>query len=281
MAMLCTELHRFHLDTDLDIISYASTGFSCAQFCIAWMLFLAIKDSYRSVRYSFLTEKQPTVSSAGCQIAGVVIGALLYHLPFLPHVRVVAHQLHNMYDPCVAPAENQWKFVRIFEWPHDLYYVVYYCFVYFLVIYLFPCLAIASKCKHTADFLFNMNHQRHLPTETVNCSISAMMTLAIANVYLVLNTPKIVILLFRLFNYPFLFMLRSYGWFHLINLLANMLVVLRPSCTVIVMMVYNGRIRQTIVRYGCFGWKQIQRTRNSIRALSKYGRRLPRKTTSV
>ena len=280
MRILCTELHRFNLDADLDIMTYASTGFNLAQFCVAWIMFLVAKDGYRSVRYSFLTEKQSSLSAVGCQIASVVISAIFFHIPYLPHFRVVAHQLHNMFDPCVVPAEQQWNFVWISERPSDLYYPLYYCLFYLLFVFGLPCLLMLGKCKAIADFLYNMNHHKNLPSETINCAISSLMILALMNVYLVMNTPKIVVLLFRMFNYHFLFMLRSYSWFHMINLIANMLMVLRPAGTVLVMLRYNARIRQTIMRYGCFGWRQIQRTRNSIKALGKRAR-YPSKTSSV
>lgn len=228
-----------------------------------------------------MREKQPSVNTAICKMVSVITAAVVYHLPFIPHIRVVINQLHSMFNPCLAPAENQWQFERIKTMPDDIYYVVYYCIVYFLLIYAFPCFSIACKCKDIADFMFNMNNHRNLPVETINSSISAMMVLALSNTYLVFNTPKIVILLFRVFNYPLLFMKKSYSWFHLINLVANWFLILRPSIGVIILIRYNDRIRYTIVRYGCFGWKQIQRTRHSLRAFSKRRRVKLTETTMV
>ena len=137
---------QLHVARDITVMNYVGIGLSTSQMLATWILFLLINESYRSIKYFKKRGKMLSHWNNLAKLAMLVLLVLIYHVPFVPQIRVFLYHLDkDFFSPCSNSIDDHWDLIlpKKME-PVDAYYVIYFCFMYIILTYALPYLLIGS-----------------------------------------------------------------------------------------------------------------------------------------
>ena len=243
---------RTELRHSLDVMSYVTCAMSIALFAMNWTFLAMICDASRVLHQTCYTDKPHTRRIGRCTIALIITSALVFHLPYIPYIRIQIFSLHHIFDPCGIPIEYQWDLHPAKHWPTDWYYLVYFAMVYFVVVFALPFFFVGCVDKDILDLLYLLTGRRDLPVGLIHAANTAMAVAVLSNVYLVCMSLKAIIFGFRIVNHFCLFFRGHVQmFFYFMNTSGNILLLLRPTLNLLVFVLYNRRMRWVIHQMAC------------------------------
>ena len=240
----------------LRITSYVSTLMSSSQMAASYAIYVLATDSYRKLAYlykPFPSKRLRKLRRIKFSLLVTVCGSLLFHLVYLPEIRVLLYRLDPaMFDPCMLPLTKQWQFVKHTSMETDLYYALYYGLLYLLLLYALPFYLVACRNKDVIDILHEVQDDVRCWSKKriYNVAESCLVVSIICNVYLATTVPKFVLLLFKIFDLVLLFASDSHVFFVYCTSLANLVTVFGAGLYYFVFVIYSRRLRQAVTQCG-------------------------------
>ena len=97
--------------------------------------------------------------------------------------------------------------------------------------------------KDVIDLLHWVKKDISLPGDVCAPAQTAFLTTIFCNVYLVFTIPKVVIMIFYLFNQPLRYLNDKYRYFYFSNAFGNLVTVLWPIANFYILIGYNNDVR--------------------------------------
>ena len=248
--------HFYFIDQhrQMRLMSYVTTVMSLSQCLSIWLLYIVATDSYRAVRLHQKPSKIRQLSHAKYNIILVFFVAILFHVPFVPAIRLLIYQLDPVgFDPCNVPVEEHWDFKSPSS-EHDLYYILYYSLAYSFLLFWIPFLVIAARDKDVIDLLHSViSYSTFNKPEVIHACYSAKLVAIFCNITLICLSPKLVLLLFQMVNYAVDFIGSAQIFFEFFNVMANLLLVLKASVYLMMFLMFHPRVKAIICAACCRG----------------------------
>ena len=239
----------------LRITSYVSTLMSSSQMAASFAIYVLATDVHLKLTHLYTpsTSKRHQIKIQRIKwiFLMTVCGSLLFHLVYLPEIRVLLYRLDPaMFDPCMLPLTKQWQFVKHTHVETDPYYVLYYGLLYLLLVYALPFYLVACRNKDAISLLLDVNNDTSRRSRTsINSAMeSCHLVTIICNVYLATAVPKFVILLFKMFAYVLEFAKDSHIFFVYANTMANLVSVFGAGLYIFIFLLYSTGTRDILCR---------------------------------
>lgn len=234
----------------LELLNYLTTFVGAAQTFAAWMLYVVATDAYRSVRQLTISEKIFQIRRAPGYVVLLLLVVGGFYSAYLPPVRVEFFKFANEtgYNLCNIPIENHWDFKYDEVSKSDLYYILYYSVGYTLFAYVLPFFMICCRDKDIIDVLHDAQEHKALLPSRAYVLCPALGVSVACNVYLVCVALKMVILTFKIFEFVDDYVKGAFVFFRYLNVYSNFLQVLKSSLHFFILMIYNKRLRNIVLR---------------------------------
>ena len=244
------------LSGSLDASNSFGAVFGLVQFVQPWFVFVVATHEYRRL---LLPPTSDDVDGETSEIngvvrttAGIVAGGVIYHVLYLPPMRVLLADWipgHNA-SLCTSPYVNLWNVILTYgvqttKSSKDVFYVVVFCVVPVVAEYVAPFCAVVLRDKQLVDELHRQHRQR--PLAFAHRTTPAMVATVSSNVYLTAVSLKTALLTLRLFEFAVPYILAGDMAFRVVNIFANLLIVVRPCVHLLVYFRYSPPIRDVIV----------------------------------
>ena len=255
MSVICFIQLRHFFSADrlaqLQHKGYLTTVVSVFQCVAAWLLYVVATDSYRAVRVNSKPAKILELPLSRRYVCLVILGAILFHVPYLPPIRALLYQANpSGFNPCTVPMELHWDFTSTDQ---DLYHMLYYSLLYFLVVFLLPFLLVAARNKDTIDLLHDMTSETTISKpEVISACFTTKVICIFCNVALFCTSPKIILLLFQMVDYAVTFLNNAQVFFQFFNVLANLLLVVKSSVYLCIFILFHPKVKMIVCAACCY-----------------------------
>ena len=214
-----------------DVTYYLSLFMYLTQFISIWMLYAAAVDACRHL----ISFQKPQHMYRAHMSSVVIILSLIIHLPFLPQIREFMSQNPAIkHNPCSSPFLSLWDFTIDEATDTDIFYIVYFVFVYWLLAYAVPFFLIGCCCKDLLDYgQSNYLHAKRpfgWPVEATYAGITAGFMASSSAFTLFCMTPKLLLLLFKMMDFATHYLHNAHLLFQYSNGNANLMLLLRAFC---------------------------------------------------
>ena len=144
LVAIYLKFKQLHLARDITVMNYVGIGLSISQMLATWILFLLINENYRCIKYFKKRGKMLSHWNNLAKLAMLVLLVLIYHLPFVPQIRVFLYHLDkDFFFPCSNSIDDHWNLILPKKMESvDTYYIIYFCFMYIILTYVLPYLLI-------------------------------------------------------------------------------------------------------------------------------------------
>ena len=245
----------------MDWMTLITIIMSVSQCTSIWLLYIVATDSYRAIRLYQKPSKLRQIAQARSNIVFIIIGSIIFHIPFIPQIRVFLYKMDpDGFDPCIIPVEEHWDF-KSPSTDYDMYYILYYSLLYSFVLFWIPFLMIAARDKDIIDLLhLVMDYSIFKRPEVINACYTAKVVAIFCNVGMFCMSPKLVLLLFQMTNYAVNFIGEAQIFFEFFNVMANLLLVFKSSIYLLIFLIFQPRVKVIICEVCCHCCCRCQRS---------------------
>ena len=241
----------------IDMMTYLSLACSVFQFVWIWMFFLLADEAYAAVACYYGFKIRYTLCDAIGYIILIMLFAMAFHVPFVPHIRMLLGDLDPNFNPCVLPVLDLWDARWKMDLSGDLYYVLYYYLAYVFVVHALPYFMIGLRIKDMVDILHAAKEQPLATRNMKHVANTAMFVYVMCSTNMVLHCTKLITLCFGVANHLLKFSNGETDAIRYFNVFGNFLFVSWTLTTLPVILHYNPRIRWMFCRVPCIRMKVV------------------------
>jgi len=252
----------YFADMSLDALNAVAAVAGLFQYAQPWILYIVA--TY--IHHLLLDErhKVPPQRRVRCPLAQLIVmivaGAVYFTL-YVPLIRLLLFRnIPSHSTLCTLPLIDQWQLSVGKTAASDLFYYLCYDCLYALVVYLAPIVPLYYRYRRLVDAVFRRDYQSVVVRTSSSLGSWADVVSVTLGVHVVTHCIKSTLLTMRLSEAVAVekYMAAGHDVFQLMNVLANVTVVLRPLCHLPVMLchvchlpvmlVYDRRLNIAAVR---------------------------------
>ena len=266
----------------LEELNYFTAVLGIVQFVQPWMLYLLLEHANQHLEILRGRLAAPRATPLILIfIFSTTIGGVYFSLYF-PPVRVFVYNLfpHTL---CNIPIENYWDlydFRKEFKVIRgDVFYIVFYVWMFLLSVYLLPFLAMCYRNKRVIDSIHRLQENRPLSIPEEDIIFSSLSASVACTSHLICISTKLAIMLFYSAEAITLFVRNGKVFIQYLNDIANLMTVVRASIYLPLYCRYNANInliaKLVSFRFKCLldrlfnRWQIYKSMRNAILRISQ------------
>ena len=235
-------------------MTWVTIVMSFSQMMSIWLTYILVNHCFYNIKRFCSPCEAITVPKTAPRICMLFLGCILFHLPYVPYIQVLLNSFDPYFNPCSMPIIAQWDLFEeeLKEPVSNLYFVLYFCLLYFALFYGLPFFLIACRDKDIIDIIYDLQHLLpKVPVKFYQALQTGVVVSTICNVYMFLTVPKLLVLLLRLFDLPLVFVQSAYEPFKYVNVVANMLLVLKSMIYLPLFLRYGQSMKGMIYKRFC------------------------------
>ena len=126
-------------NNDLEVMNYATIPLGVCQMIAVWTLLLLVSDSHKCLKYFNQKRRLTSPCGVAAKTLLLVLLVLIFHVPYVPQIRVILYKLCSVLTPCSTSLADHWELAMPEKnSPIDTYYVAYFCFAHIFFTYTLP-----------------------------------------------------------------------------------------------------------------------------------------------
>jgi len=245
----------YFANMSLDVLNVLAAVAGLFQFAQPWILYIAATYVHRLLldeRHKVSPQRQVRYPLA--QLIAMIVAGTVYFTLYTPPIRLLLYEnIPHHSTLCTLPLFDQWQLSVGKTATSDLFYYLCYDCLYVLVVYLAPIVPVYYRYRRLVDAVFRRDYEsavvRSGPRAAALGSWAGVVSVTLG-VHVVAHCTKSTLLAMRLGEAVAVekYMAAGDGVFRLLNVVANLTVVLRPLCHLPVMVVYDHRLKTAALR---------------------------------
>jgi len=252
LLTLVIDVVAYFADMSLDVLNAVAAVAGLFQFAQPWVLYIVATYVHRLLLDE--RHKVPPQRRVRCplaQLVAMLVAGTVYFTLYVPPVRLLVYANVPRHSTlCTLPLFDQWQLSVGQTATTDLFYYVCYDCLYALLVHLAPIVPLYYRYRRLVDAVFRRDY-RSVTVRTGSSLGSWVDVVSVTcGVHVVTQCTKSTLLTMHLSEALVAdkFMAAGAGVFQLMNVLANVSVVLRPLCHLPVMLVYDRRLNAAALR---------------------------------
>jgi len=250
--MIVVDVAAYFAVTSTAALNWLAAVVGFLQYVQPWTLYITATYVHRLL----LDERHrvPPGRRVRCplaQLVAMIVVGTVYFTLYVPPVRLMMYRSIASYSAlCTVPLFDQWQLsVGQTASTDPVYYVCYDC-LYTLVVYLAPIFPLFYRYRRLVDAVFRRDYQSVVVRSGTALGSWTDVVSVMCGVHIITQCTKSTLLAMRLGEAVATdkYMAAADDVFQLLNVIANVLVVVRPLCHLPVMVVYDRRLRASALR---------------------------------